>query len=165
MNLQTEFGIDGSQSLESLEGPMTHYDIPTALMARVEKLTRVPLSSIDDEGLRLLLVQRMFLKSVVPAALILLEREPLSGGNLELGALMGSLFQFTPAKFWKESGNCFSFAQSMLKTAKDRLELEIDSERDPENRAMLLEAKENFEKADRFSHEMQTMLISNLSGG
>jgi hypothetical protein len=150
MKLDSDFYIDSSQTLESLEGKMQHYDIPTSLMGRISKLAKTPLASIDDEGLRLLLVQRMFSKSVIPATIVLLSRDPFAGGDLEYGALIRSLFQFTPLDFWRKNEACFEKAKAVLIAANQQLVRDLHTEIDPEKLSILLEAKENLDQANDF---------------
>lgn len=69
MDLLKDFGIDGSRTPEQLEGSMMRHRITTDLMDRLEILVTTPVSEIDAEGLRLLLVQRMFTSSVVSAVI------------------------------------------------------------------------------------------------
>jgi hypothetical protein len=155
MNITTDFNIDGTKTLEMLEGPIAHYDIPTALMSRVSALSKTPLMSIDGEGLRLMLVQKMFTRSIVPATLVHLSIKPLTGGDLEEGALMRSLFQFTPMEFWKGNRDMFKKSKSLLISAKADLLSKLATEADPEEMSLLQEAKDNFGKAEKYCEEIE----------
>lgn len=149
MNIATDFNIDGTKTLETLEGPMAQYDIPTSLMARVSVLSKTPLMPIDAEGLSLLLVQKMFMQSVVPATLVHLSVNPFTSGDLEEGALMRSLFQFIPMDFWSRNIELLKASKALLVSTKARLKLQLATETDSEDLLLLQEAEVNFDEAEK----------------
>lgn len=72
----------------------------TRLVATVHELRRKPLRALTPEDLRLLVGQQVGLSLLVPRALALLERDPLTEGDLYPGDLLASVVR-VPAPYWR----------------------------------------------------------------
>ncbi|RLK58064.1 contact-dependent growth inhibition system immunity protein [Actinokineospora cianjurensis] len=71
----------------------------TRLVRTTHQLRTVPVGELDDEALRLLVLQKISLRILLPHALTLLEADPLLAGHLYLGALLDAVL-LVPAEHW-----------------------------------------------------------------
>lgn len=90
------------QSLEQLEDARWGDAPPDAtyLIATVHELRRKPIGLLDAEDLRLLLGQREGVPFLVPLAIELLERDPLTEGDFHPGDLLSTVLRRVPAEYW-----------------------------------------------------------------
>lgn len=149
MKFDVDFGISPSISPAQFAGmKLKHYDIPTNLMKKVRDISLQPIATIDAEGLRLLLVQRLYLESIVPASICYLSHLPLSGGDLEEGALMRSLFQYVPSDYWNMHIEHLQKAKAVLSRSFEELRRKLSTTDDADTKSLLKEAYENFVQAE-----------------
>ncbi|WP_223147802.1 contact-dependent growth inhibition system immunity protein [Actinotalea sp. JY-7885] len=80
-------------SLEELEGDRWGEPPPgsTFLITRVTQLRRVPVGSLDTEGLRIMIGQGVGLPVLIPRALAVLRRDPLAHGDFYPGDLLAAV--------------------------------------------------------------------------
>ena len=149
MDLITTFKIDGSRSPSELSGmkiPKAEWE--TSLMENSRKYSEMPLSSIEAEGLRLLLGQNLYLDAVVPAALCYLETKPFAGGDFENGALMRTLFLRVDERYWVKNPNMFELAKILFKNSQIKLNDLFMITTDEEEVSFLRDTQENFSQIE-----------------
>jgi hypothetical protein len=145
MSRNISFNIDVSKSPSELSGiKILKAEWETSLMENARKYSEIPLSKIEDEGLRLLLGQNLFLDVIVPAALCFLDTNPLAGGHLENGALMRTLFLRVDRSFWDENPKLYEDAVAVFKRGLDKLTKKFSATVDVEEIPLLKDAEENF---------------------
>ena len=90
------------QSLEQLEDARWGAAPPDAthLIATAHELRRKPIGLLDAEDLRLLLSQREGVPFLVPLAIELLERDPLTEGDFYPGDLLSVVLRRVPPEYW-----------------------------------------------------------------
>ncbi|WP_460531543.1 contact-dependent growth inhibition system immunity protein [Chitinimonas naiadis] len=92
---------DHSLSIEQLEGiSWPHDPFPSHVVQESQRLRKVPLNTLDTEGVRLLIGQKIGLPYLVPIALNLLMDNPYAEGNFYPGDLLVSVLGI-PESFWK----------------------------------------------------------------
>ncbi|MBO0870674.1 MAG: hypothetical protein J2P15_19125 [Micromonosporaceae bacterium] len=92
---------EDAQSLEQIEGKAWGDPPPeaTSMIAAVHRLRRVPVGSLDPEGLRLLIAQRVGVETLVPRALTALSAEPLLEADYYPGDVLVAVLR-VPAAYW-----------------------------------------------------------------
>jgi hypothetical protein len=99
---ESRLGKEFKPSLEALEG-----DVPAPVPAgtpvekRCEELRKKPIEDLTADELQLQIGQRIGLDHLVPAALDVLEREPLVEGGYYPGDLLGTVLRLD-RDFWTE---------------------------------------------------------------
>lgn len=91
------------QTLTMLEGrdwgPPTH---SSSLVHRCHELRHVPISSLDAEGLRMLIGQNIGLRWLMPLAVAMLEDEPFVSGDFYPGDLLAAVLRADPDWYAQE---------------------------------------------------------------
>lgn len=94
--------VDDGLSVEQIErdswGPPPQG--ATRLVATVHELRRKALRALSPEDLRLLVGQQVGLSLLVPRALAVLERDPLTEGDLYPGDVLASVLR-VPTSYWR----------------------------------------------------------------
>ena len=71
----------------------------TGLIERCYQYRRIPLCELADEHLRTLILQNISLPHLIPLAIAILDDNPLAAGDLNPGALLGTVLN-ADSKYW-----------------------------------------------------------------
>lgn len=145
-----DFKIDSSKTIAELSGKeILQPSFHSSLTENVTKYSNMPLKKVGAEGLRLLLVQNFCLDFVVPATICCLNEQPNAGGDMEEGALMRTLFTLVEKSFWDKNPGMLSKSAEVLRASRKLLNAKLSNETDPEEKSLLLEADENYRRAEQ----------------
>ena len=116
------------QSLDDIEG-MTWGPAPedaTTLVAKVHELRRKPVGELTPEDLRLLIGQQVGVDVLLPRALDVLRRDPLTEGDFYPGDLLASVLRL-PLSYWQEHSGLAEQMKAILDSIEE-LPPELESD-------------------------------------
>lgn len=155
MELFKNFNIDEEKTPTEITGVVIgKYEFETSLIENARKFSNMPLKSIPDEGLRLLLGQNLYLEVVVPATICFLSVKPFAGGDFEDGALIRTLFLRVDKDFWKTHPKLLTSALEALRGGRKKLSDAFLSTLDEEELSFLSDAEENYSQAEKESEKL-----------
>jgi len=109
-----------SQTLEQLEGqpvsPPAQSDTPLA--QKCLRLMRVPLNELTTENVRMLVLQQIGLKHLVPLAMDKLEANPFVAGDHYAGDLLHAVVE-APPDFWASEPELRSRLDGIIRSLED----------------------------------------------
>lgn len=117
----SKYGIDGKKSVADYIGGWDDCEFPSGLVEACNLYVKQPLDSMTDEGIRLLLAQRIGLEYVIPACVCHLYSSPFLGGDYEEGALIRELLQ-APRAFWEKFPRLKNEVEKLIIFIRDELE-------------------------------------------
>ena len=109
-----------SRTLEQLEGQSAPQPAQsdTPLVQMCLRLMRVPLSELTTENVRMLVLQQIGLKHLVPLALDKLEANPFAAGNHYAGDLLHAVVEVSP-DFWASEPELRSRLDGIIRSLED----------------------------------------------
>lgn len=109
-----------SRTLEQLEGkPVSEpAQSDTPLVQKCLRLMRVPLSELTTENVRMLVLQHIGLKHLVPLALDKLETDPFAAGDHYAGDLLHAVVKVSP-DFWASEPELRTRLDSLITALED----------------------------------------------
>lgn len=110
--------FDRAKTLDELDPPAwgePEYD--SYLVSTCHELRRKPLEDFLPEDLRIMIGQGIALRFLVPIAIEVLERDPLTQGDFYPGDLLANVLRVEPL-FWDKHPDCRRRVESLLKNVE-----------------------------------------------
>lgn len=114
-----------NKSIEELENSRwVESDFDSYVVRTVQEARKKPLSELSNEEIRVLVSQKVGLKYILPMAVAILKRNPLTEASLYEGDLLECVLRLSPSD-WSDNPEDYREFREIIKTNKLQFDAEI----------------------------------------